>query len=107
MVDEAALRAAHLPPRIPKHTTERSEAGPLSSLNRSFQGVSTMTTPRKILAAGASLTLVAIAAGTIVWGDSSGTRPKKASPLTNAIKSTGDIGVAPQGITADRFAHTP
>ena len=29
-----------------------------------------MTTPRKIIAAGASLTLVALAAGTIVWGDS-------------------------------------
>lgn len=66
-----------------------------------------MTTPRKIIAAGASLTLVALAAGTIVWGDSSGSRQRKASPLTGVIRTPSDVGAPVEDLSLGRFARTP
>lgn len=67
-----------------------------------------MTHPRRTIAASASLALVAAAACSFVWGDATGSRQRKPSPLASAIRTTEDTPAATSDESAiGRFSKSP
>src|SRR5581483_5015183 len=93
---------AALPPRTPN--LDWSLRGRAFQLRTTFQGVWTMTTPRRLNAAGAAIALLAAATCPLVWGDAANPAPRKLN-LAAAIHTPADGGA-----TADvggRFAQQP
>src|SRR5581483_6808199 len=97
------------PPPLPNHpTTDWALRGSASPLPTTYQGVRTMTTPRRLRAAGATLALVAAATCSHVWGTPKDSPPRKPNLLAGAIRTPQDPGATPDDVTpGGRFAKQP